>query len=83
MFCTSLSHKETAKAFAKELFDFATKMREWEEAGEEPPADTKRQVFAFLNRFMNLDPAVMPYLIEEIRANKDVREAYLGEAEAV
>lgn len=63
-----------AQAFTDELIAFAVKMREWQKNGGEPPASAKKEMFAFMGRFLELDPNLLPIVIAQIRSTTDLDE---------
>jgi len=61
-----------AKSFAKELIDFAKKMKEREKSGEPPDEKFQKEVMETLSRFMELNPAQIKAVIEEFKASQDL-----------
>ncbi|RYD58914.1 MAG: hypothetical protein EOP83_20675 [Verrucomicrobiaceae bacterium] len=61
-----------AKSFAKELIDFAKKMKEREKSGEQPDEKFQKQIMETLSRFMDLNPAQIKAVIEEFKASPDL-----------
>ncbi len=67
-------HRAEAKTFANELFAMMRKMKEIREGGGRLALDAEREAMAFFQRFLDLDPAVMPHLIQEIRDRQDITD---------
>lgn len=61
-----------AKSFAKELIDFAKKMKEREKSGEPPDEKFQKQIMETLGRFMDLNPAQIKAVIAEFKESTDV-----------
>ncbi|HEY1121715.1 MAG TPA: hypothetical protein VGE67_08950 [Haloferula sp.] len=61
-----------AKSFAKELVDFAKKIKEREKSGEPPDEKFQKQMMETLSRFMELSPTQIKAVIEEFKANPDL-----------
>jgi len=56
-----------AKSFAKELIDFAMKMKEREKSGEPPDEKFQKEIMETLSRFMELSPTQIKTVIEEFK----------------
>ncbi|NNC88013.1 MAG: hypothetical protein HKN82_06075 [Akkermansiaceae bacterium] len=69
---TASRSKATAGEFAAELIAMVTKMKEWEERGEEAPPELQREAMALFQRFLELDGEVIAHLIDELRASTEV-----------
>jgi hypothetical protein len=61
-----------AKSFAKELIDFAKKMKEFEKSGEQPGEEFQKQIMETIARFMELSPAQIKAVIAEMKESPDL-----------
>jgi hypothetical protein len=61
-----------AKSFAKELIDFAKKMKEFEKSGERPDEGFQKQIMETIARFMELSPAQIKAVIAEMKDSPDL-----------
>jgi hypothetical protein len=61
-----------AKSFAKELIDFAKKMKEFEKSGEQPGEEFQKQIMETIARFMELSPAQIKVVIAEMKESPDL-----------
>lgn len=50
------------------------KMKSAREGNQRPTVQAERDAMAFFQRFLELDPAVMPHLIDEIRGWQDITD---------
>jgi hypothetical protein len=61
-----------AKSFAKELIDFAKKMKERERSGELPDEKLQKQIMETIGRFMDMNPAQIRAVIAEFKESTEV-----------
>lgn len=61
-----------AKSFAKELIDFAKKMKEFEKSGEQPGEELQNEIMGTIARFMELSPAQIKVVIAEMKESPDL-----------
>jgi len=80
------SHREdpeakvaAAKSFAKELIDFAKKMKEHEKSGGQPDEALQKQIMETIARFMELTPAQIKVVVAEMKASPDLDDKMRGE----
>lgn len=67
-------HRATAREFARELIAVAKLMKEWEKKGEPAPMEAQQQAMFAFQRLLELDPAVIPHLVDEIRNSDELGE---------
>jgi hypothetical protein len=68
-----------AKSFAKELIDFAKKMKEFEKSGEQPDENLQKQIMQTIARFMELTPAQIKVVVAEMKASPDLDDKMRGD----
>jgi hypothetical protein len=68
-----------AKSFAKELIDFAKKMKEHEKSGGPPDEELQKQIMETIARFMELTPAQIKAVVAEMKASPDLDDKMRSE----
>ncbi len=61
-----------ARSFAGELIAFVKEMKEIEKSGEPPDAETQQRIMKLLGRFMDLSPAQIKTVIDELKDSPEL-----------